>query len=108
MYDNAAVLKDILDAGVGLIGRYRDYALLDQEFWRILSQWVWNLRLEFGQHLSPTPMHTTEFAPANEISPASELAPTLTYGPPQWARRSFTRGFAGADFVLQPEAPSSH
>jgi len=27
-----------------------------QECWQILSQWIWNLRLEFGQHLSPTAM----------------------------------------------------
>jgi hypothetical protein len=24
-----------------------------QEFWQILSQWLWNLRLDLGQHLSP-------------------------------------------------------
>ncbi len=36
-----------------------------QEFWQILNQWLWNLRLEFGQHLSPSPMRLTEFAPAN-------------------------------------------
>ena len=29
LYGNAAVLKDVLDTGVGLIGRSRDYALLD-------------------------------------------------------------------------------
>ena len=69
-------------------------------------------------------MHTTEFVSASEAAPASELAPangitptgepapTLTYGPPQWARRSFTGGFAGADFVLQPDGtlrcPANH
>jgi hypothetical protein len=25
-----------------------------QECWQIISQWMWNLRLELGQHLSPT------------------------------------------------------
>ncbi len=98
--------------------RWCSHTPCGQEFWQILSQWVWNLRLELGQHLSPTPMHTTEFAPAsesapaNEPAPASESAPTLTYGPPQWARRSFTGGFAGADFVLQPDGtlrcPANH
>src|SRR5205823_2500652 len=29
LYGNAAVLRDVLDTGVGLIGRSRDYALLD-------------------------------------------------------------------------------
>jgi hypothetical protein len=39
-----------------------------QEFWQILSQWTWNLRLELGQHLSSTSMRTTECAA--ESSPA--------------------------------------
>src|SRR5581483_7641240 len=34
----------------------------EQEFWQILCQWVWNLRLELGQKLSPSEQHTTEFA----------------------------------------------
>ena len=53
-----------------------------QEFWQILSQWMWNLRLELGQHLCPTAMQTTEFAPVLETS----QAPTVLYGPAQWAR----------------------
>ena len=27
-----------------------------QDCWQILAQWMWNLRLELGQHLSPTPL----------------------------------------------------
>src|SRR6266702_1614636 len=88
-----------------------------QEFWQIVSQWVWNLRLELGQNLSPTPMRTTEFAaacgaspasaaepaPAREPAPAAEPAPTLSYGPPHWARRAFTRGYPGSTFTPQPD-----
>jgi len=79
-----------------------------QEAWQIANQWVWNLRLELGQSLSPTPMRTTEFAPVCEPTPASEPAPTCepaptAYGPPQWARRSFTRGFPGSAFLPQPD-----
>lgn len=40
-----------------------------QEFWQILSQWVWNLRLEMGQLSHPTPLRTTIFAAAVEPSP---------------------------------------
>ena len=57
-------------------------------------------------------MRTTEFASAQvdesvEATPAPvsrlpELAP-VTYGPPQWARPSYTKGFAGADFSLQQD-----
>src|SRR6266550_329606 len=46
-----------------------------QEFWQIVSKWVWNLRLELGQNLSPTPMRTTEFAAACGASPASATEP---------------------------------
>jgi hypothetical protein len=38
--------------------------LCGQEFWQIIAQWVWHLRLELGQQLQPTPMRLTEFAPA--------------------------------------------
>jgi hypothetical protein len=89
--------------------RWCSHTPCGQEFWQILNQWVWNLRMELGQHLSATPMHTTEFAPATkfasaiEPAPATEFAPTLTYGPPQWARRSFTRGYPGSAFTPQPD-----
>ncbi len=77
-------------------------------------QWVWNWRLELGQHLSATQMRTTEFAPALEASsaPVSEPTPAVVYGSPQWARRSFTGGFPGSAFALQPDGsllcPANH
>src|SRR6266581_3757392 len=82
-----------------------------QEFWQILCQWVWNLRLECGQRLSPMAMRTTAFAPAcasepapvNEPAPVSEPTPPLAYGPPHWAQRSFTGGFPGSAFRLQAD-----
>src|SRR5258708_38808648 len=49
-----------------------------QEFWQILSQWTWNLRLELGHRLSPTAMRTTELAKADAVcqaSPTSEDTP---------------------------------
>ena len=112
-----------------------------QEFWQIMNQWLWNLRLELGQHLSPSPMRLTEFAPALAAEPAPEptaekasaptgeptaekvSAPTaepsaeqasqpLVFGPARWARRSWTSGFAGSDFVPQPDGtlrcPAGH
>jgi hypothetical protein len=100
-----------------------------QEFWQIISQWVWNLRLELGQNCSPTPLRTTVFATASEAVPpsepastdeapvASEPVPTRVpplanqsssanepmYGPPQWARPSFTKGFPGSAFLPQAD-----
>jgi hypothetical protein len=82
-----------------------------QEFWQIISQWLWNLRLELGQQLSPTAMRVTEFAPAHvpEPAPAASLVPEaqaafpVVYGPAQWARTSFTGGFPGSAFTPQPD-----
>jgi len=97
--------------------RWCSHTPCGQEFWQILSQWVWNLRLEIGQHFSPVAMRTTEFAPAFATEPASpvpvsEPAPVLQYGPPQWAQRSFTGSFPGTAFPLQPDGnlrcPANH
>jgi hypothetical protein len=100
-----------------------------QEFWQILSQWVWNLRLELGHHCSPTPLRTTTFASAKNPAPVSkpvedtqarvesQVTPVsrpaqvseavwdsdLSYGPPQWAQPSFTGGFPGSAFLPQAD-----
>ena len=82
-----------------------------QAFWQILGQWAWNLRLELGQKLSPSQLRTTEFAPASLVEPepfveparTEEQTPLAKYGPAQWARPSFTHGFAGSAFTLQPD-----
>ena len=127
--------------------RWCSHSACGQEFWQILNQWIWNLRLEFGQHLSASPMRWTEFAPAQvmeavqasqpaqvpeaaqasqpaqapeavqasdpaQVVEAVQASQPVLYGPPQWARRSFTKGFAGADFSLQPDGtlrcPAGH
>ena len=101
--------------------RWCSHTPCGQEFWHIISQWVWNLRLELGQTCSPTPLRTTAFASASEpaptsgpastnealsaIGPAPTSGPTLAnepgYGSPQWARPSFTGGFPGSAFLPQ-------
>ncbi len=94
------------------LDRWCSHTAWGQEFWLILAQWTWNLRLELGHALHPTAMRTTEFAPASaheEASAAPDPVPqpsesaSAIYGPPQWARPSYTKGFAGADFSLQPD-----
>ena len=91
-----------------------------QEFWQIISQWLWNLRLELGLQLSPTAMRVTEFAPAHVPEPAPGASPApetqaafpVVYGPAQWARKSFTGGFPGSAFTPQPDGtllcPANH
>jgi hypothetical protein len=73
-----------------------------QEAWSIISQWVWNLRLELGHQLHPDPLRTTEFAPA--LSPPSpQMAPSSGYAPPQVGLPWKTGRFSGQDFALQPD-----
>lgn len=129
-----------------------------QEFWQIISQWIWNLRLELGQQAQATTMRVTDLAyslvqepptpppdddpppdgtpppvPPGTAPQAPEPAPILdasvspvaplteapnaldwqtSYGPPQWARPSFTHGFPGSAFVPQPDGtlrcPAGH
>ncbi len=82
--------------------RWCSHTAWGQEFWQVLSQWIWNLRLELGHRLHPTPMRISAFAPAeaapDRVPRPSEPAP-VAYGPPQWAHQSYTK--AGADFSLQ-------
>ncbi|HEX6780243.1 MAG TPA: hypothetical protein VF099_18695, partial [Ktedonobacterales bacterium] len=85
--------------------RWVSHTAWGQECFQILAQWLWNLRLELGQHLAPTTVRTTAFAPAHAVSPAAPSEPVapVTYGPAQWAKRSFTGGFPGSAFTLQPD-----
>jgi hypothetical protein len=84
--------------------RWYSHMPCGQEFAQILAQWIWNVRLELGQQLSSTELRTTEFALALETEVASKEesvpvdspAPSVVYGPPQWARPSFTHGFPGS------------
>ncbi len=89
--------------------RWCSHSAWGQECWQVVSQWVWNLRLELGHRLEPTPLRTTEFAPA--LSPQGEQAlirppsslPASGYGPPTSATSWKTGRFTGVDFPLQPD-----
>lgn len=63
---------------------------------------MWNLRLELGHQLSPTPMRTTEFAPA--IPEASEQ-PTnpVGYASPEAGLPWKAGRFSGRDFAPQAD-----
>ncbi len=100
--------------------RWYSHTLSGQEFAQILAQWAWNIRLELGQQLSQAELRTTEFAPTREVEapstdepePAKTPLPAIVYGPPQWARPSFTHGFPGSAFTPQPDGtlrcPANH
>jgi hypothetical protein len=89
-----------------------------QECWQILNQWVWNLRLECGHHLHPSPLRCTEFAPASlcsvradgqpepvggDASPVSE--PVVVSAPPASGKHHSQRTgkFSTLDFPVQAD-----
>jgi hypothetical protein len=73
-----------------------------QEAWQIISQWVWNVRLELGHHLHPDPVRTTEFAPA--LQPTTPASPVPQgYGPACPSLPWKAGHFCGSDFPLQPD-----
>jgi hypothetical protein len=82
--------------------RWCSHEALGQEAWQIISQWVWNLRLELGHQLHPDPVRTTEFAPATPPAPP-HMAPPSGYAPPQVGLPWKHGRFSGQDFPLQPD-----
>src|SRR6266487_6084011 len=78
--------------------RWCSHTANGQEAWQIISQWVWNLRLELGHQLHPDPARTTEFAPA-----LTYTAPPSGYAPAQVGLPWKAGRFSGQDFVLQPD-----
>jgi hypothetical protein len=89
--------------------RWCSHSAWGQEAWQVISQWVWNLRLELGHQLKPQPLRTTEFAPAipqqskQAAMPPPSPAPVSGYGPPTTATSWKTGCFTGQDFPLQPD-----
>jgi hypothetical protein len=98
--------------------RWCSHSAWGQQCWQLVAQWVWNLRLELGHQLEPTPLRMSEFAPA--IPPQSgqaaarlaSPAPTAGYDPPAPATSWKTGRFSGQDFPLQPDGtlqcPAGH
>lgn len=82
--------------------RWCSHAACGQEAWQIVSQWVWNLRLELGHQLEPEPIRTTEFAPA--LPPVKEYtAPACGYAAALVALPFKQGRFSGSDFALQSD-----
>jgi hypothetical protein len=82
--------------------RWVSHTATGQEAWQLISQWVWNLRLELGHQLHPDLVRTTEFAPA--APPVSApTAPSSGYAPPQVGLPWKAGRFSGQDFALQPD-----
>src|SRR5207253_3713841 len=82
--------------------RWCSHAPAGQEAWHIVCQWIWNVRLELGHQLEPTPLRTTEFASAIPPVPL-HTAPASGYAPPQVGLPWKAGRFSGQDFPLQPD-----
>lgn len=86
--------------------RWASHTATGQETWQLISQWVWNLRLELGHQLHPDPVRTTEFVPAlasvHAPTPDSS-SPPQGYGPAKVALSWKAGRFSGSDFPLQPD-----
>jgi hypothetical protein len=85
--------------------RWVSHTAAGQEVWQIISQWIWNLRLELGHQLHPDPVRTSEFAPALPPASNKSLSPPSTqgYGPAEVALPWKAGRFSGQDFPLQPD-----
>ena len=86
--------------------RWCSHSAAGQELWQVISQWVWNLRLELGHVLDPEALRTTEFAPA--CLPAQEAesfssSSSVGYGPAEQALPWKRSRFSGRDFAPQPD-----
>jgi hypothetical protein len=89
--------------------RWCSHSAWGQEGWHVVAQWVWNLRLELGHQMEPTPLRTTEFAPALSLQREQATArlvsspPASGYAPPTTATSWKADRFTGSGFPLQPD-----
>lgn len=82
--------------------RWCSHAAWGQDCWQLVSQWVWNLRLELGHQLHPEAVRTTEFASALP-PPPPHTAPASGYAPPEVGAAWKAGRFSGQDFSFQPD-----
>jgi hypothetical protein len=86
--------------------RWCSHAACGQEAWQIVSQWVWNSRLELGHHLHPDPVRTTEFAPAHSWvhdQASASSSPSQGDGKAAVALPWKAGRFSGQAFPFQPD-----
>ena len=82
--------------------RWCSHSAAGQQAWQIISQWVWNLRLELGHQFEPTPMRTTEFAPARAEAFEGGASP-FGYASPEAGLPWKAGRFSGNDFAPQAD-----
>jgi len=57
-------------------------------------------------------IESVQIAEAAEVIEPAQITEPVIYGPPQWAGKSYTKGFSGSDFALQADGtlrcPTDH
>src|SRR5262249_840041 len=82
--------------------RWCSHTPCGQECWQIVSQWVWNLRLELGHQLEPAPLRTTEFAPPAAMASPHPVGP-MGYTSPDVGLPWKAGRYSGRDFAPQAD-----
>ena len=82
--------------------RWCSHSAWGQEAWQVISQWVWNLRLERGHHLKPQPVRISEVAPALSEANAGH-SPEQGDGAPVAGGGWKAGSFSDKDFPPQPD-----
>ena len=86
--------------------RWCSHAHWGQEFWQILSQWIWNLRSLLGEQLAPTEVRTTELAPALSVAPHVQKLKQPRqprFGPPELVQLSRRGCLPASAFAWQDD-----
>jgi hypothetical protein len=85
--------------------RWCSYTECGQEFWQIISQWLWNLRLTLGQQMHEKPMRQMEWSLPKALLEhlQADPAPFPLYGPWKAARGGPKGKFPHRSFQLQDE-----
>jgi len=83
-----------------------------QEFWQIISQWMWNLRLELGQQAQATTMRLTDLAYSRVLepptpSPDDDPPPDGTPPPVPPGAGPLSSETAPIDLATSPVAPET-
>jgi hypothetical protein len=83
--------------------RWCSHSAWGQECWQVVSQWIWNLRLEVGHRLENGSLHRSRFSsPAGWDAPLSSRTAASASGAASRGRWQSARGVCGQHSPLPP------
>ena len=83
--------------------RWCSHTACGQEAWCIVSQWVWNLRLELGHQLEPTPLRTVSRLLQHRPKPTRSSLSPVAMASPRLPPPGKLAASEAQDFALQPD-----